>query len=301
MVGSALVRLAGASGEWELILADRSRLDLCDGEATRRFILEQRPEVVIVAAARVGGIHANQTYPAEFLYENLQIAANVVHSSFLAGVSRLLFLGSSCIYPKFAQQPIREEALLSGALEPTNEAYALAKIAGLQLCAAYRKQHGCLFHSLMPTNLYGPGDNYHAENSHVIPGLIRRFHEAKRQGSPEVRVWGTGTPRREFLHVADLAAACFHALQLEDPPDWMNVGWGEDLSILELAGLVAETVGYEGRIERDLSKPDGTPRKLLDTRLMQSVGWRPSIRLREGLRTAYEDFLQGSVSGGLRS
>ncbi len=300
MVGRALVRLAEASGEWEVLVEDRTRLDLCDGEVTRRFFMERRPEVVIVAAARVGGIHANQTFPAEFLYENLQIASNAVHSSFQAGVSRLLFLGSSCIYPKFAEQPIREEALLSGSLEPTNAAYALAKIAGLQLCAAYRRQHGRLFHSLMPTNLYGPGDNYHPENSHVIPGLIRRFHEAKVSGSGEVRVWGTGSPRREFLHVDDLAAACFHALELESPPDWVNVGWGEDLSILELARMVAETVGFEGRIEQDLSKPDGTPRKLLDTRLMTSLGWRPSICLKEGLASAYEDFLRGWASGALR-
>lgn len=300
MVGSALLRHATRSGNWEPVLAGRSELDLCDSASTHRFIGEHKPHTVVIAAARVGGIHANNSLPADFLYDNLMIAANILHASFQSGVSRVLFLGSSCIYPKFAPQPMREDALLTSTLEPTNEAYAIAKIAGLKLCAAYRRQHGCLFHSAMPTNLYGPGDNYHAEYSHVIPAMIRRFHEAKEQNSPEVAIWGTGTPRREFLHVDDLAEACFHLLQLSDPPDWVNVGWGEDQSIFELATLVAKTVGYKGTIILDPSKPDGTPRKLLDTSLITSMGWRPRIRLEDGLRSAYTDFLEHVKNSTLR-
>ncbi len=300
MVGSALRRYAAECGSWDIITAPRSVLDLCDSAATTAFLQANKPEVVIIAAARVGGIHANNSLPANFLFENIQIASNLIHASFLSGVKRVLFLGSSCIYPKFAPQPMSEDALLSGSLEPTNEAYALAKIAGLKLCAAYRRQHGCLFHSAMPTNLYGPGDNYHPEYSHVIPGMLRRFHEAKVQHSPEVSIWGTGTPRREFLHVDDLAKGCFHLLGIENPPDWVNVGWGEDLSISELASQVAETVGYHGRIVNDLGKPDGTPCKLLDTSLMKSLGWSPSIRLPEGLRSAYGDFLARDLEKTLR-
>jgi GDP-L-fucose synthase len=301
MVGSALLRHAIGISDWDPLIADRSTLDLLDSTATLRFLETHRPEAVIIAAAKVGGIHANNSLPADFLYDNLLIASNLIHGSFQTGVKRLLFLGSSCIYPKFAPQPIREDALLSGPLEPTNEAYAIAKIAGLKLCAAYRRQHGCLFHSAMPTNLYGPGDNYHAEHSHVIPGMLRRFHEAKEQGLPEVAIWGTGTPRREFLHVEDLAAACFHLLEMPEPPDWVNVGWGEDHSILELAELIAETVGYNGLIVNDPSKPDGTPRKLLDTSLLKANGWQPRIRLAEGLRGAYADFLSSLADKTLRT
>jgi GDP-L-fucose synthase len=301
MVGSALLRHALAEGHWEPLIVSRRELDLCDGNAVRAFLERERPEGVMIAAAKVGGIHANHAYPADFLRDNLLIATNLIHSSFAVGVRRLLFLGSSCIYPKFAPQPISESDLLTGSLEPTNEAYAIAKIAGLKMCAAYRRQHGVLFHSAMPTNLYGPGDNYHPDHSHVIPGMIRRFHEAKVAGRSEVVIWGSGTPRREFLHVDDLAAACFHLFQLAEPPDWVNVGWGEDLSILELAQAVARTVGYEGRIGNDPEKPDGTPRKLLNTELVRSTGWAPRIRLEAGLETAYADFLQQLAGGTLRA
>jgi GDP-L-fucose synthase len=255
---------------------------------------------VIFAAARVGGIHANSTYPADFLHDNLAMASSIVHGCHLAGVRRLLYLGSSCIYPKFAPQPIPESALLTSALGPTNEAYALAKIAGLKLCAAYRKQHGALFHSAMPTNLYGKGDNYHPENSHVIPGMLHRFHCAKEAGEAAVHIWGTGTPRREFLYVDDLAAACFHLLGLETPPDWVNVGAGLDLSIMELARTVAKTVGYPGAILTDPTKPDGTPRKLMDSSLLRSTGWAPRIGLEEGLALAYQDYLDAIAAGKLR-
>ena len=301
MVGSALLRHAEHSGDWEPITADRSTLDLCDSGSTHRFIEHHKPDTVIIAAAKVGGIHANNTLPADFLYDNLMIAANLVHSSYKLGVKRLLFLGSSCIYPKLAPQPMPEDCLLSSTLESTNEAYAIAKIAGLKLCSAYRKQHGALFHSAMPTNLYGPGDNYHPEYSHVIPGMIGRFHEAKENNRPEVTIWGTGTPRREFLHVEDLADACFHLLKLPEPPDWVNVGWGEDQSILELAQLVAKVIGYQGKIVTDPSKLDGTPRKLLDTSLLTSTGWKPGIRLEEGLHTAYADFLAQKANKTLRN
>jgi GDP-L-fucose synthase len=300
MVGAALLRHLHSSEEWEPILATRSTLNLCDTAATHHFIKEQKPDTIIIAAAKVGGIHANNTFPADFLYDNLMIAANIIHSSFQLGVKRLLFLGSSCIYPKFAPQPMPEECLLTSALEPTNEAYGIAKIAGLKLCAAYRKQYGTLFHSAMPTNLYGPGDNYHPENSHVIPAMIGRFHAAKENNSPEVTIWGTGTPRREFLHVEDLADACFHLLKLPNPPDWVNVGWGDDQSILELAHVVAETVGYQGKIVTDPSKPDGPPRKLLDTSLLKSTGWNPRICLKDGLKTAYADFLTKKTEHTLR-
>ena len=301
MVGSALVREAARQGRFETLTAGRDVLDLCDQGAVFRFLEREKPDVVVVAAAKAGGIHANATYPADFLYENLAIAANLVHGSFRSGVRRLLFLGSSCIYPKHAPQPMTEDCLLTGPLEPTNEAYAVAKIAGLKLCQHYRAQHGVCYHSAMPTNLYGPGDNYHPENSHVLPALIRRFHLAKESGAPEVVIWGTGTPRREFLHVDDLAGACFHLLDSSDPPDWVNVGVGEDVGILELAGLVAETVGYEGRILTDPSKPDGTPRKLLDVSRLQANGWKAAISLREGLAATYRDFLAASAAGTLRA
>ena len=300
MVGSALVRKAEQIGAFETITAGRDVVDLTDQAGVFAFLEREKPEIVIIAAAKVGGIHANSTYPADFIYENLAIAANLVEGSRRAGVPRVLFLGSSCIYPKLAPQPMPESCLLTSPLEPTNEAYAIAKIAGLKLCQHYRAQHGLLYHSAMPTNLYGPGDNYHPENSHVIPALLRRFHEAKESGAASVTIWGTGTPLREFLHVDDLAAACFHLLGLEDPPDWVNVGVGEDLSILDLAKLIAETTGYTGQILTDPSKPDGTPRKLMDISLIRGTGWSPSIDFRDGLAAAYRDFLAATQSGAAR-
>lgn len=295
MVGSALVRRASQLGGHDVLTADRRELDLLDQRSTFEWLSTHRPDTVVIAAAKVGGIHANSTYPADFIYENLVIASNLVEGCRRAEVGRVLFLGSSCIYPKHAPQPMPESCLLTSPLEPTNEAYAIAKIAGLKLCQHYRAQHGLLYHSAMPTNLYGPGDNYHPENSHVIPALIRRFHEAKERGDSSVTIWGTGTPRREFLHVDDLAAACFHLLGLASPPDWVNVGTGEDLSILELASLVAETVGFTGPILTDPSKPDGTPRKLMDISLIRRTGWSPVIGLKAGLASAYEDFRSGET------
>lgn len=292
MVGSALCRALARAGCEDVLTAPSSELDLRDQRATSDYVAENRPDVILVAAAKVGGIHANDTYPADFLYDNVMIAANLLRAAYETGVSRVLFLGSSCIYPKFAPQPIREDSLLTGALEPTNEAYAIAKIAGLKLCEYYRRQHGRLFHSAMPCNLYGIGDNYHPENSHVIPGLIRRFHEAKLAGAASVAIWGSGTPRREFLFADDLADACLHLLALEDPPSLVNVGAGADVTIRELAELVAAAVGFEGEILNDPSKPDGTPRKLMDSSLIGRLGWQPKIGLEEGLRLAYEDFLK---------
>ncbi|HSJ01128.1 MAG TPA: GDP-L-fucose synthase [Verrucomicrobium sp.] len=291
MVGSALVRALEAGGQRKILTAAREELDLCNQPSVEGWFASQRPDVVVIAAAKVGGIHANSTYPAEFLYDNLMIAANCIQAAYRHGVKRLLFLGSSCIYPREAPQPMREESLLSSELEKTNEAYAIAKIAGLKLCQYYRKQYGVLFHSAMPTNLYGPGDNYHAENSHVIPGLIRRFHEAKVSGASEVTVWGTGSPRREFLHADDLAEGCLHLLRVESPPDWINIGYGDDVTIRELAQLVKEVVGFEGALKFDSSKPDGTPRKLMETSKMKALGWQAKTPLREGLEGAYSDFL----------
>lgn len=293
MVGQSLVRALQQRDEIEIQTASRSQLDLRRQSDVESWMRRGRPDTVVVAAAKVGGIHANATYPAEFLYDNLMISANLVHAAFQTGVGRLLFLGSSCIYPREAPQPMREDCLLSGPLEATNEAYALAKIAGLKLCQHYRRQHGVLFHSVMPTNLYGPGDQYHAENSHVIPGLIRRFHEAKIGGADFVTIWGSGEPLREFLHVDDLADACLHLLAMADPPDWVNVGSGEELSIGELARLIQEVVGYRGGIRFDRSRPDGTPRKLLDCGTLAAGGWRPRVRLRDGLASAYQDYLNG--------
>ncbi len=295
MVGSALCRALAKAGCGEILTVPSSELDLRDQRATADFIAARRPDVILVAAAKVGGIHANDTYPADFLHDNLIIAANLIRAAFETGVGRVLFLGSSCIYPKFAPQPIREESLLTGALEPTNEAYAIAKIAGLKLCEYYRRQHGRLFHSAMPCNLYGIGDNYHPENSHVIPGLIRRFHEAKESGAGSVTIWGSGTPRREFLFADDLADACLHLLALEDPPSLVNVGAGSDVTIRELAELVAMAVGFQGEIRNDPSKPDGTPRKLMDSSLVASLGWQAKVGLEEGLRLAYRDFLQKEI------
>lgn len=290
MVGSAVVRHLGEKGFGNLITAGSDQLDLRVQSDTSDFLEENRPDVVIIAAAKVGGIKANDDYPADFAYDNLMIEANLIKGSFDAGVTRLLFLGSSCIYPKFADQPIAESSLLSGHLEPTNEAYAIAKIAGLKLCDYFRKQHGVIYHSAMPCNLYGYGDNYHPENSHVIPGMIRRFHGAKESGADFVEIWGTGTPRREFLFSDDVARACLKLLQLDDPPGLVNVGAGEDVSIQELATLIAGVVGFEGEIRNDRSKPDGTPRKLMDSGAMRSLGWSPSIDLEEGLAMAYQDF-----------
>ena len=265
------------------------------------FFREQQPDTVIFAAAKVGGIHANNTYPVEFLADNVRMAVNSIQSAYENGVKRFLFLGSTCIYPRMAPQPIQENSLLSSELEQTNEAYALAKITGLKLCQYYRRQYGVMFHSAMPTNLYGPGDNYHPDNSHVLPALIRRFHEAKESNAESVTIWGTGTPRREFLHVDDLASALIHLIRLENPPDWVNVGTSEDIPIIELAHLVAKTVGYAGLIKTDPSKPDGTPRKLTDTTLLKNTGWKPSISLKNGLASTYEDFLATQSSGLLRT
>lgn len=301
MVGAALVRAAPAAGEMELLLRSRAELDLCDQQAVFEFLGRERPDQVIIAAAKVGGIVANSTYPAEFVYQNLAIAANLIHGSYQAGVSRVLFLGSSCIYPKQAPQPMPESCLLSGPLEPTNEAYAVAKIAGLKLCQHYRAQYGVLYHSAMPTNLYGPGDNYHPENSHVIPALLRRFHEAKEKNAREVVIWGTGTPRREFLHVDDLARACFHLLGEEDPPDWVNVGSGSEVSILDLATAIGRIVGFKGDILTDPSKPDGPPRKLMDVSRMKKTGWEPTVSLEEGLRITYDCFLVERAAGSVRT
>ena len=292
MVGSAIVRALSKRGCEDIVVAGSDELDLRDQTTTSDFVAEKKPDVVVVAAARVGGIHANNTYPAEFLYDNLVIASNLIQAANDAGVNRLLFLGSSCIYPKCSEQPIKEEALLSGALETTNEAYALAKIAGLKLCEFYRKQFGRMYHSAMPCNLYGVGDNYHRENSHVIPGMIRRFHEAKESGLNQVEIWGTGEPRREFLYADDLAEACIHLLGIDDPPSLVNIGAGSDITIQELSVLVSKVVGYTGKIINDVSKPDGTLQKLMDSSLIYSLGWTPSVHLKEGLGLAYRDFLQ---------
>ncbi|MFI5337691.1 MAG: GDP-L-fucose synthase family protein [Opitutales bacterium] len=301
MVGAALARrFAGVPGV-TLLLRTRRELDLTNQAAVDAFYTEMRPDVAVIAAARVGGIHANNTYPAEFLYQNLAIATHCIHGAFRAGVPRLLFLGSSCIYPKHAPQPMPESCLLTGPLEPTNEAYAVAKIAGLKLAESYRRQYGVLYHSAMPTNLYGPGDNYHAQNSHVLPALIRRFHEAKQAGRPEVTAWGTGTPRREFLHVDDLADACAFLLGQSEPPDLINVGSGTDVTIRELTELVAGVVGYTGRIVWDATKPDGTPRKLMDVSKLTALGWRARLSLAEGLALTYRSYLAELAAGTLRT
>jgi len=300
MVGSALVRRFQQVPDVTIVTRTRQELNLADQAAVAAFYMAERPDAAIIAAGKVGGIHANSTFPAEFIYENLAIASHCIHSAWTSGVKRLLFLGSSCIYPKMAPQPITEDSLLSSALEPTNEAYAIAKIAGVKMAEYYRKQYGVVYHSAMPTNLFGPGDNYHSQNSHVMPALIRRFHEAKEAGQSEVPAWGTGSPRREFLHVDDLADACEFLLRLEDPPDLVNVGFGADITIRELVEMVAETVGYTGKIVWDESKPDGTPRKLLDTSRINQLGWQPCIPLREGLEHTYQSFLKEISSKTLR-
>lgn len=297
MVGSAVVRALRERGCDHLVVRTKSELDLCDSSAVREFFATESPEVVVVAAARVGGIYANSTYPAEFLHENLASAHHVIHEAWKHGVKRLLFLGSSCIYPREAPQPMTEECLLTSPLEPTNEPYAIAKIAGLKLCQYYRKQYGVVFHSAMPTNLYGPGDNYHPENSHVMPALIRRFHEAVQSGAEHVTLWGTGTPKREFLHVDDLAAALLILLEQENPPDWINAGYGSDVTIRELAEAIGKVTGFSGELRWDTSKPDGTMRKLMDNSKMFALGWKPKFDLESGIRDAYADFLKGNVRG----
>ena len=303
MVGAAVVRHLQQLGidDDDLITRGRSELDLIRQADVESFFEAERPDVVVFAAAKVGGIHANNTYPAEFIYDNLMMAANAIHAAYRFGTARFLFLGSTCIYPRMAPQPMPENCLLTGPLESTNEAYALAKISGLKLCEHYRTQYGVKFHSAMPTNLYGPGDNYHPENSHVMPAMIRRFHEAVRDDLDEVVVWGTGKPRREFLHVDDLARGLIHLVNLDQPPNLVNVGTGTDISIRELAELIAETTGFDGKIVQDPSKPDGTPVKRTNIDLIKSTGWQPRIDLETGVRKTYEDFLRASHSGALRA
>ncbi len=291
LVGSALWRELTAQGCENLIGLTRDELDLLDAGAVERFYARERPQYVFVAAARVGGIRANDEQPASFLFENLQIQNHLIHGAWRAGVKKLLFLGSSCIYPKLAPQPLKEEYLLTGPLEPTNQWYALAKIAGIKLCQAYRRQYGCDYISAMPTNMYGPNDNYHPEHSHVLPALIRRFHEAKTAGTPSVTCWGTGSPRREFLHADDLARACVFLMRHYSEEKFINIGSGSDLTIRELAALVAKVVGYSGEVRWDPSKPDGTPRKLMDSSRLFALGWKPQIELEQGIALAYQDFL----------
>jgi GDP-L-fucose synthase len=287
MVGSAILRKLQAEGYQHFALANSRELDLRSQVEVNEFFRREKPDYVFLAAAKVGGILANNTYRAEFLYDNLMIEANVIEAAYRNGVKKLMFLGSSCIYPKMAPQPLNEDALLTGLLEPTNEPYAIAKIAGIKLCDAYRSQYGCNFVSVMPTNLYGPNDNYHPENSHVLPALLRKFHEAKLNNAPFVTLWGTGTPRREFLHVDDLADACYFLMQHYDEPGFVNIGTGEDLPILELAQMVQRIVGYDGEIRNDLSKPDGTPRKLMDVSKLDALGWKARIGLEDGIRSVY--------------
>ena len=310
MVGSAIVRTLERRGFTNLVVRTRAELDLVDQRAVREFFQSERPEQVYMGAARVGGIHANNTFPAEFIYQNLMVEANLIHEAWASGVKRLLFLGSSCIYPRAAPQPMAEDALLSGPLEPTNEPYAIAKIAGIKLCESYNRQYGkptanvegIDYRSVMPTNLYGPGDNYHPENSHVIPALIRRFHEAKAGAAPQVMIWGSGRPRREFLHVDDMAEASVHVMELDAAlyrkhtrpmQSHINVGYGDDVSIRDLATLIGSVVGYTGEIAFDTSKPDGSPQKLMDSTVLHTLGWRPQVPLEQGLRDAYANFLAG--------
>lgn len=303
MVGSAIVRNLQSQGYSNIVTRTHAEMDLTDQAAVKAFFEQEKPNQVYLAAAKVGGIHANNTYPAEFIYDNLMVQNNVIHQAFLNGVQKLLFLGSSCIYPKLAIQPMSEDALLTGKLEPTNEPYAVAKIAGIKMCESYNRQygksHGVDYRSVMPTNLYGPGDNYHPENSHVIPALIRRFHEAKMANAPEVVIWGTGTPRREFLYVDDMAAASVFVMQLDKASydgqtqpmqSHINVGYGNDVTINELAHAVAKATGYEGKIVFDSTKPDGAPRKWMDSGRLNSLGWKPQVNLEDGLKMAYSEF-----------
>lgn len=289
MVGSSIVRKLEKEGYTNIITKTSKELDLRNQQAVADFFATEKPDYVILAAAKVGGIHANNTFRADFIYENLMIEANVIHQSYVNKVQKLLFLGSSCIYPKFAPQPMREDALLTGVLEQTNEPYAIAKIAGIKLCESYRLQYGCDFISAMPTNLYGPNDNYDLNNSHVLPALIRKFHTAKKEGKDSVEIWGTGTPKREFLHVNDLADACYYLLQNYSGIELVNVGCGNDLSIGELAMIVKEVVGYEGKLHFDKTKPDGTPRKLMDVSKLSALGWSAKIGLKEGITGVYEN------------
>jgi len=304
MVGSAIMRNLEARGFNNIVTRTHAKLDLTNQAAVQQFFETERPDQVYLAAAKVGGIHANNTYPAEFIYDNLMVQSNVIHQAFVHGVKKLLFLGSSCIYPKLAPQPMSEDALLTGKLEPTNEPYAIAKIAGIKMCESYNRQyglsHGVDYRSVMPTNLYGPGDNYHPENSHVIPALIRRFHEAKVGNSPEVVIWGTGTPKREFLYVDDMAAASVFVMDLdkktydqhtEPMQSHINVGFGSDVTIAELAHAVGEAIGYKGKIRFDTSKPDGSPRKWMDSGRLNRLGWKPLVELQTGLKQAYADFI----------
>jgi GDP-L-fucose synthase len=295
LVGSAIVRRLQRAGFGNLVTRTSSELDLRDQQAVAAFFAAEKPDYVFLAAAKVGGILANNTYPAEFIYDNLAIQLNVIHQSYLNGVKKLLFLGSSCIYPKFAPQPMREEYLLDGKLEPTNEPYAIAKIAGIKMCQSYNRQYATRFISVMPTNLYGPNDNFDLQNSHVLPALLRKFHEAKEKEQPYVEVWGSGTPRREFLHADDLADACLFLMQTYEDSEIVNIGVGEDISIAELAELIREVVGYRGELRFDRSKPDGTPRKLLDVSRLQSLGWQAGIPLREGIEQTYRWYLEQTV------
>lgn len=298
MVGSALLRKLTSEGFTNLVCRTSAELDLRNQASVNRFFEAERPEYVFLAAAKVGGILANNIYRGDFLYDNLMIQSNIIHAAHLNGVAKLMFLGSSCIYPKMAPQPLKEEYLLTGPLEHTNEPYAIAKIAGIKMCDAYRDQYGSNFISVMPTNLYGPNDNYDLQTSHVLPALIRKIHEAKQQGHPSVTIWGTGKPRREFLHADDLADACFYLMQHYNEPGFVNIGTGDDIEIGELVMLIKEIVGYEGEITNDLSKPDGTPRKLMDVSKLHSLGWKHKINLREGLAMVYADFCRadGKVS-----
>ena len=291
MVGSALVRRLQSEGYDNLIVRTSGELDLRNQQAVADFFASEKPDYVFLAAAKVGGIMANNIYRADFLYENLQIQNNVIHSSFVTGVKKLMFLGSSCIYPKMAPQPLKEDALLTGPLEYTNEPYAVAKITGIKMCESYRKQYGCNYISVMPTNLYGPNDNYDLNNSHVLPAMIRKFHEAKVEGKPFVELWGTGSPLREFLHADDLADACVYLMKTYDEEQFVNIGVGEDISIKNLAELIQATVGYEGELRWNTDKPDGTPRKLMDVSRLHSMGWKHRYTLEEGIKLTYQDFL----------
>jgi len=300
MVGSAIVRVLKSQGQTNLVMRTHAELDLTDQQAVRHFFETEKPDQVYLAAAKVGGIHANNTYPAEFIYQNLMVQANVIDAAFCNGVQKLLFLGSSCIYPRLAPQPMSEDALLTGTLEPTNEPYAIAKIAGIKLCESYNRQYAVDYRSVMPTNLYGPGDNYHPENSHVIPAFIRRFHEAKTSNAPSVSIWGSGTPRREFLYVDDMASASVHVMQLpkaeyeqytQPMQSHINVGSGSDVTIADLALAIAQAVGYKGQIVFDATKPDGAPRKWMDSSRLNALGWQAKVSLIEGLGVAYQDFV----------
>lgn len=301
MVGSAVIRALNAQGYENIVTRTSSELNLTCQAEVETFFATEKPDVVVMAAAKVGGIHANSTYPADFIYDNLAIATNTIHAAYKSNVSRFLFLGSSCIYPKNAPQPLREDSLLTSPLEPSNEAYAIAKIAGVKLCEHYRAQHGVLFHSLMPTNLYGPGDNYHPENSHLLPALIRRFHEAKQANAPEVVMWGTGTPLRELMHADDLADAIVFTLKLHSPPNILNAGTGVEHTIRQIAELVKETVGYKGQVITDPTKPDGTLRKLMDISLLTQQGWISKIPLEEGIPSTYPLYLKELEANTLRA